>query len=380
MSDVGECAPLVLDNGTGMMKAGFAGEDGPRAVFPSIVSRPRSARMRQKDSIFVGDEAQSKSGDKFKLKYPIERGFVMDWDNMEKIWHHTFHHELGVAPDEHSVLLTESPLNPKASREKMTQIMFETFSVRGMHVAVQGELALLSTGRTTGIVIDSGDGVSTVVPIYQGYTLSHAVHRLDLAGRDVTDSLVKILDERGYSLTSSAEREVVWDVKERLAYVALDYKQELETAKHNHYSFEKSYELPDGQVLTIGEERFMCAEVLFQPSVPMTETASRVHGIHEMAFNSINMCAIDIRSHLYGNIVLCGGTTMLPGMADRMTKEIAALAPTTMKIEVVAQPERKHHVWIGGSIVASLNNFQQMWITKEEYNESGSAIVHRKCF
>uniref|UniRef100_A0AAQ5Z538 Uncharacterized protein n=1 Tax=Amphiprion ocellaris TaxID=80972 RepID=A0AAQ5Z538_AMPOC len=318
-----EIAALVVDNGSGMCKAGFAGDDAPRAVFPSIVGRPRHqgvmVGMGQKDS-YVGDEAQSKRGI-LTLKYPIEHGIVTNWDDMEKIWHHTFYNELRVAPEEHPVLLTEAPLNPKANREKMTQIMFETFNTPAMYVAIQAVLSLYASGRTT------------------------------------------------------AEREIVRDIKEKLCYVALDFEQEMGTAASSS-SLEKSYELPDGQVITIGNERFRCPEALFQPSFLGMESC----GIHETTYNSIMKCDVDIRKDLYANTVLSGGTTMYPGIADRMQKEITALAPSTMKIKIIAPPERKYSVWIGGSILASLSTFQQMWISKQEYDESGPSIVHRKCF
>jgi actin-related protein len=141
-------------------------------------------------------------------------------------------------------------------------------------------------------------------------------------------------------------------------------------------SLEKSCELPDGQVITIGNERFRCLETLFQPSFLGIESC----GIHETIFNSIMKCDVVIHKDPYANTVLSGGTTMYAGIADRMQKEIIALAPSTMKIKIIAPPEHKYSVWIGGSILASLSTFQQMWISKQEYDESGPSIVHRKCF
>ncbi|XP_019082326.1 PREDICTED: putative actin-9 [Camelina sativa] len=364
--------PIVFDKSNGMFQAGYAGEEAPRVVFPCVVGRPKGG-LKQNES-YVENDAQAKRG-LLTLKSQMEHGgIVNNWDVMEKIWHHTFYNELRVDPQEHPVLLTEAPFNPKANREKMTQIMFESFDVPAMYVSIQPVLCLYSSGRTTGFVLDLGDSVSHTVPIYDGYALTHGILRLDLGGRDLTNYLIQIMTERGYTYATSAEREIFRDIKEKLGYITLDYEKEMEKATKSS-AIEKTYELPDGQVITIGAERFRCPEVLFQPSLIMGKESP---GIHEATRNSIMKCAVVTRKDLYGKILLTGGTTMFHGIKERMTKEITALVPKSMKIKVDV-PESESSVWIGGSTLAALSSFHQMWVTKDEYEESGATIVHKRC-
>eukprot|EP00210_Caulerpa_lentillifera_P005060 g4833.t1 len=375
-----DVVPIVFDNGSGMMKAGFSGEDTPRAVFPCLVGRPRSGATglvqveSTRKGIFVGDDAQHRRGI-LTLNHPIDYGIVTDWEDMENVWHYTFYEQLKVAPEEHPILLTEAPLNPKNNREKMTQIMFETFSVPSVYVSIQAVLSLYASGRTTGIVLDAGDGVTHTVPIYEGYALPHAVLRLELAGRDLTSYMAKLLLERGVSFLTASELEIVREIKEQTCYVAQDFRAELDLANQST-SCETNFTLPDGQVIAVGSERFRCPEALFQPHMIGVEAV----GIQDTAFNSIMRCDLDIRRDLYGNIVMSGGTTMFPGVAQRIQKELMDLTPSSMKIKVVAPPERKYSVWIGGSVLTSLSTFENMWISQAEYDEAGPSIIHRKCF
>ncbi|KAK8535363.1 hypothetical protein V6N12_056884 [Hibiscus sabdariffa] len=375
--DFVENQPIVCDNGSGYVKAGFGADDAPCVLFPSIVGRPRIRHamfgIGEKDMYF-GDEAQARRGI-LRLSYPVEHGIVRDWEAMERLWEHTFDKELRVNIEEHPVLLTEPPLNPRINREKMMETMFEAFDAPATYIAIQAVLSLYATGRTTGVVMDSGEGVTHVVPIYEGYALPHAIHRLDLAGKDLTDYLTKILAQEGYIFTTSAEREIIRDIKEQLSYVAMDINKELDISGKSS-ELNRQYELPDGQVITIGASRFMCPEILFDPSRVGMESG----GLHEILVRSIRRCDMDVRREMFGNVVLSGGTTLMSGLADRLAKEVSSSAPPGVSVRVAAPPDRKYSVWIGGSILASLSTFEQMWITKEEYMESGSSIVHMKCF
>jgi len=305
-----------------------------------------------------------------------------NFDDAEKILHHTFYNELRSAPEEHPVILTIPPMCPKANKEKITQIMFETFNIPLFYLADQAVLSLYASGRTTGVVVLFGEGCTMAVPIYEGHSLTNAICSLPLGGRDITDHLMKKMTESGYSFTTYAEREIVRDIKEKLCYVSTDFEKDVEeTAKCS--SIERSYELPDGQVITIGSERFRAPEILFSPEFC---GINDIGGIHELIFESITNCDIPLHAQLFKNIVLSGGTSLFPGIADRLKQEIDSMVllayPDSAKITVniIAPPERKYSTWIGGSIFGTMSTFGSACITKEDYDETGPAVCHRKCF
>ncbi|KAJ5075589.1 actin [Anaeramoeba ignava] len=371
-----DVAALVIDNGSGMIKAGFGGDDAPRAVFPGIVGRPRylgvMVGMGQKDS-YVGDEAQSKRGI-LTIKYPIEFGTVTDWDDMEKIWHHSFYNELCVAPEEHPILLTNPPFTSLRQKEKYIQIMFETFNTPATYIALDLVLALMASGRTTGTVLSSGEGITTCISIYEGFFSKNSIFRTNLSGRILTEFLTEILCDSSSYFPTTAEREIVRDIKEKTCYVALDFEKELKISRES-CSLHLSYELPNSKTIQLNESRFKCTEALFQPDlVGMDE----IIPIHKMIYESIMKSPIHNRKDLFNNIVLSGGSSMFNGISERLEKEISLLIPKTTTLKIITPPERKYSVWIGGSILSSLTTFQNRWISKEEYDEFGPTICHEK--
>ncbi|KAM8831962.1 uncharacterized protein AB9W97_003308 [Spinachia spinachia] len=369
--------PIVLDTGSGLMKAGFADQDLPNIIFPTIIGMPKYEEIMNGNlerEIYIGHEAQHMRG-VLALKHPIKNGIIRNWDDMEKIWHHTFQ-QLSVDPGDHPVLLTEAAMNPSQNRERMVEIMFECFNVPFTFVAMQAVLALYAAGRSTGVVFDSGDGVSHSVPVFEGYCLPHAVQRFPLAGADVTLNLRKLLQEQGVSMRTTAEMEIVREMKESCCCVAVDYEAELRRGADP--CRETPYTMPDGQVVTLGTERFRAPEILFKP-----ELIGRDHyGMHESVFKSVLSSDIDLRRCFLGNIVLSGGNTLLPGLPERLRAEIRGLVPADVgeSVRVTSPEDRDFSVWRGGAVLANLPTFGDAWISQEEYEEHGPQIVFRKCF
>ncbi|CUF04194.1 actin 2, putative [Bodo saltans] len=370
-----EMPAVVLDNGSGNVKCGFAGDDVPKAVFGAITSHPRGSPT---GPWLVGDDALKAKGQVYK--YPIEHGIVTDWDGLERLWAHAFR-ELSVEPTEQAVLITEAPMNPTKNREKMAEVMFESFHVPGLHFQIQAVLTMYSAGRTDGLVLDSGDGITHAVPIFEGHTIPGAVGRSDIAGRDLTEWMMELLsDETDRPFLTSSDREIARTIKEKHCRVSQDFDVDYDGCENDPSWRERhtvEYELPDGSSISVCKATFCCPELLFNPQIAEKHSSS----IQKLVYDSVQQCPIDLRRTLYGTILLSGGTTMFPGVETRLQQEVAKLcnARVADDVRVIAPNERKFSVWMGAAILSTLASFTSEWVTSQEYHEQGPQVVHRRC-
>ncbi|XP_008850879.1 actin-related protein T2 [Nannospalax galili] len=366
---------VIFDNGSGLCKAGLSGEIGPRHVTTSIVGHPRfkvPSTGANRKKYFVGEEALYKH-DALRLNSPIERGLVTNWDDMEKIWRHLFEWELGVKPSEQPVLMTEPSLNPRENREKTAEVVFESFDAPAFYLSDQAVLALYASACITGLVVDSGHGVTCTVPIFEGYSLPHAVSKLYVAGKDITELLTRLLLASGRAFPCPLDKALVDDIKEKLCYVALEPEEELSRRAEDVL---REYKLPDGNVIYIGDQLYQAPEVLFSPE----QLGTCGPGMAQMVNNSIAKCDTDIQKTLFGEIVLSGGTTLFQGLEDRLLRELEQLASKGVPIKITTPPDRWFSTWIGASIVTSLSSFRQMWVSASDFKEFGPSVVQRRCF
>jgi len=385
---------IVCDNGTGFVKCGFAGSNFPTAIFPAMVGRPIMRYEEAIDNveikeIMVGDEA-AKLRSMLQINYPMDNGIVRNWEDAKHVWDYTFFERLKIDPKESKILLTEAPMNPMQNREKMVQTMFETYQFQAVYIAIQAVLTLYAQGLLTGVVVDSGDGVTHIVPVYEGFSMPHLIRRLNVAGRDVTKYLIKLLLLSGYAFNRTADFETVRQIKERLCYVGCDLELEKRLALETT-TLIKKYKLPDGRVIKVGRERFEAPECMFAPGLIDCEQG----GMGEQVFDCINKADMDTRAEFYNHIVLSGGSTMYPGLPSRLEKEIRDLytarilkgdqeAAKKFKCRIEDPPRRKHMVFLGGAVLADImRDKQAFWMNKSEYDEVGAANISRllrKCF
>lgn len=383
---------IVIDAGSASVKAGYSGEDTPRVVFPSTVqddgADPLSAPEGQGGSRRP-EAIEWHGGEGGSHNHPIQRGTVAegDWDKMERLWDVTFGQELRTYPENATahggmpVLLTEPALNSKANRERMAQIMFETFKAPGLCIMNSASVSLFASGRTRGIVCECGAGVSHAVPVFEGFALLHAILRSEVAGQDVTAALASSLRRTGTAL----DFDTVRDLKESLCRVGGVTAAATSGAAGGSGNDAVEYELPDGSMVHVAPQwRTGAPELLFQGQGDSL-------ALPALVAKSITMCDRDLQPDLYGSVVLAGGTTMLPGFPERMKAELGRLVAPGTPFNVVPDPQgaggergynsqRKHAAWIGGSMFASLDTFKQVRITKQEWEDCDESIVHRKSF
>lgn len=286
---------------------------------------------------------------------------------------------LNAKQDEHPILLTEAPLNDRRNRDQIAEVFFESLRVPAIHFSPPSVLSLYASGRTTGVVLDVGEGVTHAVPVYEGFALTHSMARSNVAGRNVTQQLQLLLRRTGLCLTTTAESDLAKQMKEELCYLtpnlsttALSPDEQAE--KDARVAAKTQYKLPDGQVINLSSERYEAPNVLFDPSL----FGSEEPGAADILVNAIYKSDIDLRPKLYSQIVLAGGSTLMPGFGERLLAEVRRRAPAHTKLRISAPPDRIHSAYVGGSILASLATFQTLWVSRDAYEERGSAVLHER--
>lgn len=349
---------------------------------PILRAEERTGDVEIKD-IMCGDELSAVRS-LLQISYPMENGIIKNWEDMEHLWDYAFYERMKINTAGRKVLLTEPPMNPVKNREKMCEVMFEKYQFSGVYVAIQAVLALYAQGLSSGVVVDSGDGVTHVVPVYESVVLNHLTRRLDVAGRDVTRNLIKLLLRRGYAFNRTADFETIRQMKEKLCYVSYDLDFDLKLSTETT-TLVHNYELPDGRVIKVGSERFEAPECLFQPSLVDCEQP----GVGEILFDTIQSADVDIRSTLFKQIVLSGGSSMYPGLPSRLEKELKQLWFTRVlhgdasrldkfKVRIEDPPRRRHMVFIGGAVLANIMaDKDHMWISKQEWEEQGPQVLSK---
>ena len=376
MKSQNKYSTVVIDAGSGLIKAGFGGEDGPRSIFNSIVGTPKQMELMvgmELQNRYVGDNAIARY-EIMNFSYPIQRGEVTDWDKYENLMHYLLYSEMRVVPEEISILITEGPRTSRKNREKLTEILFETFNVKRLHIANSSMVGLYSYGKTSGLIVDSGYNVTSTVPVYEGYPLAHASLKINIGGEDLSKNLLSMIQNNlDETYVDMKGRFLADDIKEKLGFVLLN-QDDADDVK------DSTYELPDGKKIELGSELYKANEILFNPDEDIQKEKG-VMPLKNMVVDSINKCDDEIKNDIKENICLTGGTTLLKNFPEKLKNEISD-SSEGIHFNLSAEQERLFSTWIGGSIVSSLDNFQFMWVSKKEYNDNGKnlLVIDSKCF
>ena len=369
---------IIIDTGSGFLKSGLAQTDFPSVCSPTITAALREGKDFEKNKKIFGNDVLNLAYNKkqqeeklYDISRPIQKGFVKNWDDLELVWHNMYLKLLKVNSANHPILTSIYPDEQKQAKERIVQIFFETFNVPGFYFSIDSLFSLYGSGKTTGMVIDSGFGVTTAVPIIDGYCHSYAHLMMKQGGSDINEYLGNALSsQQGLSLSEP----VIEEIKKAQAYIALDYQKELK-------AFEEGtcdpvfYDLPDGTKVRLGSELIKSTELVFNPRI----NGLKELGIADMVYESAQKLELEKRKDLFNNIILSGGNTKLQNFTKRLAREITFRVPGGFKVKMQAGNDRQFLTWMGASVVSALSTFQTMWITQTDYDESGPSIVYRKC-
>lgn len=371
-------ASVIIDNGTESIKVGLAGDEAPRAVIPTLIGYSQYSALdivMDKTNYSIGNAAYKKRG-LLTVSRPIVNRKIEDFDAMEKIWHSILLKELKVDTSQNSVLLTQSCEYTDSCRRKIAEIFFEFFNTPSLYIGNQGVLGLFATGSTKGVALDSGEGGTHVVPVYEGYVSPYSINSIDVSGYNITNHLLDLLTKKGLTFSKHYDFDIVKNIKETKCFVSLDYEKEMKEFIENANTKDAIYELPDNEKININKEQIEAPEIMFQPQM----IGRPDFGIGELIYKSYFSIDTEIRNSLFENIVLVGGNTMFNNFSERLCSNMKSFGGNSIDFKVYAPAERKYTPWIGGSILSCLTPFEGMWVTKKEYEEHGADIINIKSF
>ena len=385
MSEIKESLkqPIIIDLGSSEIKAGFSGEDKPSLIFKSFIGEPKykdvfSSIYKENKEIkqYIGEDCLKNIG-LLKLHNPIKHGILVNEQEIIPLFNHIYS-KLGINTDErreHPLIITEPLLNPYSNREKIANSLFDYIGIPSIFFASQPILSLFSTSATTGIILESGEGVSQSCIIYEGYSLPNTYERYDFGGGDVTEYLKLAMKKKGYQLFNSNEYRLISDMKEKYCFfLPQKYNLNVENVKKALNSKKINYYLPDGTTVTLGDERILASEILFNPELIGKEYL----GLSDIIFSSINKAEIQLRPKAFENIVLSGGNVFMRGLEDIMKEDIINKCNKIVKINVSTVKEPQISCWVGGNIISSIDIFKKISVSKTEWEEKGSKILHVK--
>lgn len=419
-----EVGALVFDIGSYTVRAGYAGEDCPKVDFPTaigmVVERDDGSTLMEIDgdkgkqggpTYYIDTNALRVPRENMEAISPLKNGMVEDWESFQAILDHTYKMHVKSEPSLHPVLMSEAPWNTRAKREKLTELMFEHYNIPAFFLCKTAVLTAFANGRSTGLILDSGATHTTAIPVHDGYVLQQGIVKSPLAGDFITMQCRELFQEMNIELIPPymiASKEPVregspanWKRKEKLPQVTRswhnymcncviqDFQASVLQVSDSTYDEQVAaqmptvhYEFPNGYNCDFGAERLKIPEGLFDPSNVKGLSGNTMLGVSHVVTTSVGMCDIDIRPGLYGSVIVAGGNTLIQSFTDRLNRELSQKTPPSMRLKLIANNttvERRFSSWIGGSILASLGTFQQMWISKQEYEEGGKQCVERKC-